>query len=63
MKPPRYYDSLFEHIDAESLSLLKSLRLKLAKKFKDNCTPERLKVREYITQLRLNRLLRNHDVD
>lgn len=57
IKPPRYYDKLFEahHGDVESL---KKLRVENAKRYAANNTPARLRVREICQNARFNLLKR-----
>ena len=53
MKPPRYYDSLYEHID----QLKVKRRFKALKHAKDN-TPQRLKVKETVKTAQITKLKR-----
>lgn len=60
MKPPKYYDKLFEISDAEAFAELKHERRKAAGTIKNrlNCTPERLAVREAVKSAQLTQLKR-----
>ncbi len=59
VRPPRYYDKLYEIINPDDLARIKNEREKKAKLHEANNTPERLKVREKIQQLKARRLIRN----
>lgn len=61
MKPPKYYDKLFEEMDPVSYAELKSLRRKAAGTLKNkaNSTPERLAVREEVKSAQLTQLRRD----
>lgn len=61
MKPPKYYDYLLEKESPVSLSKIKNLRKEAAKKFADNNTYERLRVREEIQTIRAHKLKRNYE--
>lgn len=56
MRPPRYYDGLFEIIEPFAFDDIKAARRENALKFVDNNTLERLAVREQIQVARLSRL-------
>lgn len=58
VRPPRYYDKLYEKINPDDLGRIKIQREANAKKHADNNTPARLKVREKIQQLKARRLIR-----
>lgn len=53
---PRYYDNQLEKENPELLNLMKLGRKRKARQHKANTTPERLRVRETIQQLKLNML-------
>lgn len=53
-RPPRYYDKKLDLDDPDLLASLKERRLQSAEKHKDNCTKERLKVREQVAYAKLN---------
>lgn len=61
LRPPRYYDGLFEIEAPGDMRLLKAARRRATKNHADNNTPERRKTREYIQGLRLKQLKRNHE--
>lgn len=57
-RPPRFYDSLYEHLDPLGLEEVKNSRVANAERHADNNTPERLKVREEVLSLKLKQLKR-----
>ena len=57
-RPPRFYDKIYELSDPEGFEALKVRRVRNAKKYADNNTPERREVREFIANDRLARLKR-----
>lgn len=61
VKPPKYYDKLYEHRDPQGYLSIK-IRRKLTgiSQAIDN-TPERLQVKEAITQINLNKLNRSYE--
>ena len=59
MKPPRYYNGLYELTNARNFVLLTRERKKGARKHKENNTPARLAVREICQEKRLEQLPRN----
>lgn len=58
-KPPRYYDSLYEMVDAEDMKRIKSERLVAARSRAGDNTPERLEVKEICAEARVMRLKRS----
>lgn len=58
MKPPKYYDGLFELNEEDLCRSLKIQRKKAAEQHADNNTPDRLKVRHTIQERRLDKLPR-----
>lgn len=59
MKPPRFYDRKFE---VENPDLLKKIKKNREKKYLlciDDNTPDRLRVKERVTELAINKLVRN----
>lgn len=58
MRPPRYYDSLYEIKYSSDFRLIKQQRLLNAALFSENNTPERLLVREQCQLSRISRLPR-----
>lgn len=58
VRPPRYYDNAFEVDDPLGLAWIKEKRRRAALVHADNNTPERLAVREYITEHKLRGLPR-----
>lgn len=60
-RPPRYYDALSEAHDPEGFAETKRERIRSAKKWEANNTPERLAVREQVAKARL--ALRRRDAD
>lgn len=61
MRPPKYYDGLYELTEPDEHRQLKRSRTLSAKEHIDNNTPERLNVRERVQKARLKKLPRNHD--
>lgn len=61
IKPPRYYDKLFELGDPISFEHIKFDRFTKSLKHVDDNTPERLKVREQVLKRNLKRLPRKLD--
>lgn len=59
MKPPKYYDRMFEAIEPEAIALIKGNRERAITEavIKDNY-PERLKVKEYVAEQKLKTLKR-----
>jgi len=53
VRPPRYFDTLFEGIDAERLKALKSVRRRRAKVHAFDQTPARRRIREIVALRRL----------
>lgn len=58
MRPPRYYDSLYEIESPQDYSILKAERLKATL---SDCTPERLRVREICKEAQVSRLTRGYE--
>lgn len=63
-KVPKYYDALYEKIDAEHLAEIKKSRKEKAERHRENNTSERIRVREKIAQKKLkDNLKRNFEND
>lgn len=58
MRPPKFYDRLYEIDDEVGYELVKARRKAEAKKYADNQTPERLRVREAVKKAQISRLVR-----
>ncbi len=58
-RTPRYYDGQFELTNPKEFALIKTARVKKAKKHEGDNTPDRLRVRETVQEARLSRLPRN----
>lgn len=58
LKPPKYYDNLYEKQDSDKMCRIKELRKERALKIAKDCTPERLATREKVQNLRFKRLIR-----
>lgn len=58
MKPPKYYDKLLEKEDNYDIDFIKQNRVENAAKHADNCTPDRLAVREFCQLQKLKQLPR-----
>ena len=61
LPPPRYYDGLFEAQFPGGMTAVKAARVERALLHIDNNTEERLAIREELTVLRLNKLVRPVD--
>lgn len=61
MKPPRFYDGLYEREYPSDFEKLKAKRAREMHKHMDNNTPERLEVRERVLEARLTKLKRTVD--
>lgn len=59
MRPPKYYDRLFEHEHPKQMEEIKNKRAKIALKQEANNTPERLRVREAVHEAKIKRLPRS----
>ena len=58
MRPPKYYDTLLEREDEAAFGAIKRGRVRQAMKHADNNTPDRLKVRREIQEIKYGRLVR-----
>lgn len=58
-RPPRYYDSQYELSDPENLALIKVKRRAQGRRHRSNNTPERLRTRETIQELRSKQFSRD----
>lgn len=63
LKPPKYYDKIYDQFYPGAVSELKSKRRALAKNREHNNTPERLLVRETVQLEKLKRLKRSYEND
>lgn len=61
MHPPKYYDYLLEKESPKDINKIKTLRKNAAKQFAENNTYERLKVREELKHIKLNKLTRSYE--
>jgi hypothetical protein len=61
MRPPRYYDKLFDVEDSAVMSRIKRVREKRAAGHKENNTEERLAVREIVQLARFKKLKRGYE--
>lgn len=63
MRPPKYYDRIMEADYPEEWESIKAKRKKgmLKAQEHDDCSIERLRVREKVQELRARKLVRNHD--
>ncbi|AXH77650.1 MAG: replication initiator protein [Microviridae sp.] len=57
-RPPKYYDKLFESLDAEHLEYIKDMRNIKAQRFNDENTRSRLDVREQVFARKIDKLVR-----
>lgn len=63
MKPPKYYQKLYEHTDPSEFDKIKMKRKKKAKENALDNTPERLHVKETVKKLNLKQLKRSYEND
>lgn len=61
VKPPRFYDKIFDQYDPAQFKKIKAKRVRLAKEKEANNTPDRLSVREYIKTSMLKLLKRSYE--
>lgn len=61
MKPPKYYDSIFEIDNPEEFRKIKASRSAAGLARADDSTPARLAVREEAKQLQINKLIRSYE--
>jgi len=59
MRPPRYYDNMFDIDEPDKLNEIKKERKRHSIKNKEDNTPERLRVKEKVKQAQLRQLKRN----
>lgn len=59
MKPPKFYDRQYEIVDPAALEKIKGRRSRRGRKQAHDNTPDRLRVKEKVTEARLNQLKRN----
>lgn len=59
MRPPKYYDRQFELLDPQLFEEIKQIRADNAKKYLDDNTEARLKVKEQVASAKLSNLPRN----
>lgn len=63
VKPPKYYDGLFEIDDPDMFDKIKSRRKRRGKKYENDSTPERLAVREKVQLSKIKKLKRGYEND
>jgi len=63
MRPPRFYDCLYELENPEDFRRIKRERIQASFRAKDDCTPERLAVRERCQELEEARFSRRGDYE
>ncbi|QXP08058.1 MAG: replication initiator protein [Arizlama microvirus] len=61
IKPPKYYDKIYDQYDPEQFRKIKARRQALAKLNEVNNTPERLSVRERVKQMATKLLKRSYE--
>lgn len=61
MKPPKFYDRLYEEENPEEHARLRKERIRYARKHKHDATPERLAVREKVKLAQISNLKRTLD--
>jgi hypothetical protein len=62
-KPPKAYDTYLETLSSREMAIVKAQREVKAELHKENCTPERLRVREEVQLERFDKLKRSYDSD
>lgn len=62
MRPPKYFDKLYDITNPDDLELLKLRRVKAASKFKADNTPARLADREHVQNAQLSQLKRHKEI-
>ena len=62
-KPPRYYDKLYEKRDPVGFEKVKKERKLRMRENADNCTDERLEVREKVQLAKFDKLMRSYESD
>lgn len=63
LKPPKYYDKIYDSINEEGMKEIKAARVESAKKRKGEYTPERLEVKEGIKTRKVKKLTRKLEGD
>lgn len=63
MRPPKFFDGLFEHDNPKEFGRLKGRRMSNARKHEWNNTSERLRVRETVKEAQISQLKRGLDND
>jgi len=61
--PPKYYDSIFDIDNPQEFAKVKKRRKAEQLKHSDNCTPQRLAVREEVQKIKAKQLIRNLEND
>lgn len=61
LRPPRYYDGIFDVADPEGMEDVKFRRLQRALSGSDDCSPARLSMRERHQLLRFEKLKRGYE--
>jgi len=61
LKPPKYYDKIYDQYDPLQFQKIKAKRISLAKENEHNNTPDRLAVRERIKELANKQLKRSYE--
>jgi hypothetical protein len=62
-KPPKYYDKIMEQTRPYEFDDIKEARKEKLSKHKHDLTWDRLKTREIVQELRIEKLVRNHDAE
>ncbi len=63
MKPPKYYDKIFDLTYSKGFNMIKGMRERRAKKHAADNTPERLQVKEICQKAKLKLLTRGYEDD
>ena len=59
LKPPKFYDKMYEHLEPEEMEKIKMARMKGMSKHADDNTADRLAAKEVVKKAQLNKLVRN----
>ena len=62
MRPPKYFDKLYDITNPDDLAVLKLRRIKAASHFKSDNTPARLADREHVQSAQLSQLTRHKEI-
>lgn len=63
MKPPKYYDKLFDLVDSNMFRKIKGERIKKSLVHSSDCTYERLNIREQVQNSKFKQLIRPYETE